>query len=265
MNLQHERIQAMCGQLALETMGLRYTDLAQTAVSGETSFTDFFEALLKEELASRQARSRTMLARTAGFPAIKTLETFDFEFAAGVPKKRLMELAGLAFIDRAENIVLLGPSSVGKTHLAIALGFLATQAGVKTRFMSAADLALQLTTAQRQARLPEFMRRTILAPRLLIIDEIGYLPLSRDDANLFFQVIAKRYEKGAIIVTSNLPFGQWDQAFAGDAVLTAALLDRLLHHSHVIQIQGDSFRLKDKRKAGVIAQRKKEDGTDLES
>jgi DNA replication protein DnaC len=103
--------------------------------------------------------------------------------------------------------------------------------------------------------LQEYLKRNVLSPRLLIIDEIGYLPLGREEANLFFQVIAKRYEKGAVIVTSNLPFGQWDQAFAGDTTLTAALLDRLLHHSHVFQIRGESYRLKDKRKAGVIRSR----------
>ncbi|RWU19482.1 hypothetical protein XANMN_02755 [Xanthomonas phaseoli pv. manihotis str. CIO151] len=109
--------------------------------------------------------------------------------------------------------------------------------------------------AQRQDRLADFIRRNVMGPRLLIIDEIGYLPMNRDQANLFFQVVAKRYEKGAMVLTSNLPFGQWDQAFAGDTTLTAALLDRLLHHAHVIQIKGESFRLKDKRKAGLIPSR----------
>lgn len=150
--------------------------------------------------------------------------------------------------------MLVGPSGVGKTHLAIALGYLATQAGIKTRFMSAADLLLTLDTATRQGNLGEVLRRAVLAYRLLIIDEIGYLPMSREQANLFFQVIAKRYEKGSLIVTSNLAFGQWDSAFAGDATLTAALLDRLLHHAHIVPIQGESYRLKNKRKAGILGQ-----------
>jgi DNA replication protein DnaC len=163
-----------------------------------------------------------------------------------------MELSSMAFVERSENVVLLGPSGLGKTHLAIALGYIATQLGIKTRFISAADLVIALSAASRQNRLAEFLRRNITNARLLIIDEIGYLPLGREEANLFFQVVAKRYEKGSLIVTSNLPFGQWDQAFAGDQTLTAALLDRLLHHSHVLQIKGESYRLKDKRKAGVI-------------
>jgi hypothetical protein len=137
-------------------------------------------------------------------------------------------------------------------HLAIALGYLATQQGHKVRFTTAADLVMTLETAQRQGRWKEAMHRAISVYKLLIIDEIGYLPLAREQANLFFQVVAKRYEKGAMILTSNLTFGSWDQAFADDPVLTAAMLDRLLHHSTVVAIQGESYRLKDKRRAGVL-------------
>ncbi|GCQ75032.1 IS100 transposase [Escherichia coli] len=122
------------------------------------------------------------------------------------------------------------------------------------RFTTAADLLLQLSTAQRQGRYKTTLQRGVMAPRLLIIDEIGYLPFSQEEAKLFFQVIAKRYEKSAMILTSNLPFGQWDQTFAGDAALTSAMLDRILHHSHVVQIKGKSYRLRQKRKAGVIAE-----------
>lgn len=124
--------------------------------------------------------------------------------------------------------------------------------GIKTRVISAADLVIALAAAPRQDRLADCLKRNITNPRLLIIDEIGYLPLGPEEANLFFQVVAKRYEKGSMIVTSNLPFGQWDQAFAGDQALTAALFDRLLHHSHAQRIKGESYRLKDKRKAGII-------------
>ncbi|EOM3745336.1 ATP-binding protein [Escherichia coli O35:H4] len=122
------------------------------------------------------------------------------------------------------------------------------------RFTTAADLLLQLSTAQRQGRYKTTLQRGVMAPRLLIIDEIGYLPFSQEEEKLFFQVIAKRYEKSAMILTSNLPFGQWDQTFAGDAALTSAMLDRILHHSHVVQIKGESYRLRQKRKAGVIAE-----------
>lgn len=144
---------------------------------------------------------------------------------------------------------------VGKTHLAIALGYRATQAGIKTRFTTAADLMLQLGVANRQGRLKEYFNRAILGSRLLIIDEIGYLPFSREEANLFFQVVAKRYEKGSMILTSNLPFPQWAGTFADDATLTAAMLDRLLHHAHIVAMSGESYRLKDKRKAGQTGRR----------
>ncbi len=229
MELQHQRIHELCGQLKLDAMANMYPQIAAKAVSNQLTFADFFEGLLKSEVSARQSRSRQILSQMAGFPVVKTLEQFDFTAVHGVHKKTLQELSGLAWVERAENLVLLGPSGVGKTHLAISLGYLATQAGMKTRFISAADLMFAMSAAQRQDRLTDFIRRNVTAPRLLIIDEIGYLPMGRDQANLFFQVIAKRYEKAALLMTSNLSFGQWDQAFANDTTLTAAMLDRLLH------------------------------------
>ena len=194
-----------------------------------------------------------MLTRTAGFPALKTLDGYDFAFATGAPRQQIQELAALGFVERSQNVVLLGRSGTGKTHLAIAFGLLAAQRGWKVRFTSAADLVIGLEAAHRQGRMKEFMHRMVAAPKLLIIDEIGYLPFGREQANLFFQVIARRYEKGSLILTSNLSFGSWDDAFANDAVLTAAMLDRVLHHATVVQIAGESYRLKDKRRAGILA------------
>ncbi|HGD3508831.1 TPA: IS21-like element ISKpn7 family helper ATPase IstB [Klebsiella pneumoniae] len=257
MNFQHERIDALCQQLKLERVATHYPVLAQQAVREDFSFTDFLEHLLRHEAGCRQQRSRELLTRMACFPGIKTLEDYDFSFNPGVPKALVQELGSLAFVERAENVVLIGPSGIGKTHLAIALGYKAAQAGVKTRFITAADLMLQLSTAQRQGRLKEYFNRAILGPRLLVIDEIGYLPFGREEANLFFQVVAKRYEKGAMILTSNLPFSQWADAFAGDTTLTAAMLDRLLHHAHILTLSGESYRLKDKRKAGVVRKNSK--------
>jgi len=264
MNLAQERIAELCAQLKLSTIAEALPHLAQKAASNDVSLTEFLESVLKTEVAARLSRQRMTLARLASFPAIKTLEGFDFNAATGVSKAQIQELASLAFIERAENVVLLGPSGTGKTHIAIALGYAATQAGIKVRFITAADLLLILTTAHRQNQLAEALRRFVNPYRLLIIDEIGYLPMSQEQANLFFQVIARRYEKGSMILTSNLPFGQWDQTFAGDATLTAAMLDRLLHHAHAASIQGESFRLRDKRRAGLLTRNKPIEKEDMQ-
>ncbi|NPG10427.1 AAA family ATPase [Escherichia coli] len=225
MELQHQRLMALAGQLQLESLISAAPALSQQAVDQEWSYMDFLEHLLHEEKLARHQRKQAMYTRMAAFPAVKTFEEYDFTFATGAPQKQLQSLRSLSFIERNENIVLLGPSGVGKTHLAIAMGYEAVRAGIKVRFITAADLLLQLSTAQRQGRYKTTLQRGVMAPRLLIIDEIGYLP-----------------------------FGQWDQTFAGDAALTSAMLDRILHHSHVVQIKGESYRLRQKRKAGVIAE-----------
>lgn len=252
MNLQHERIAGLCEQLRLPAIVTQWPALAQHAVAQETSYGEFLEQTLQAEMAARTERSRQTLQKLATLPAVKTLEQFDFAFASGVSRPQVMELATLAFVERAENVVLLGPSGVGKTHLATALAMRAIHAGIKTRFLSAADLMLQLASANGQGRLREYFNRAVLGPRLLIVDELGYLPFGREEASLFFNVVAKRYERGSMILTSNLPFPQWASALADDATLTAALLDRLLHHAHIVQVTGDSYRLKDKRKAGTV-------------
>ena len=252
--LQHDRIAVLAADLKLSALADLYGPIAQDAAAKkDLSYADFLESVLRAERNARRIRTREMLTRTAGFPALKTLEAYDFAFATGAPRQQIQELAALGFVERAENIVLLGPSGTGKTHLAIAFGLLAAQRGWKVRFTSAADLVIGLEAAHRQGRMKEFMHRIVAAPKLLIIDEIGYLPFGREQANLVFQVIARRYEKGSLILTSNLSFGSWDDAFANDAVLTAAMLDRVLHHATVVQIAGESYRLKDKRRAGLLA------------
>lgn len=252
MNLQHARIDGLCRTLRLEKIATDWPHLAGQAVQEEVSFADFLEQLLNLEIEARGERTRATLLKLAALPAVKTLEQYDFAFATGAPRAQVQELASLAFIERAQNIVLLGPSGVGKSHLAIALAYRAIMAGIKTRFITAADLMLQLAAARHQGRLKEYFNRAIMGPRLLVIDEIGYLPFGREEANLFFNVVAKRYERGSMILTSNLPFTQWATTFANDQTLTVAMLDRLLHHAHIVQISGESYRLKDKRKAGTV-------------
>ena len=255
MSLQQERIAALCSGLKLERLSAEWPALAQEAAAGEASYADFLEKLLSAEVAARAERTRQTLLTLATLPAVKTLEQYDFAFASGAPRAQIQELAALTFIERAENVVLLGPSGVGKSHIATALAYRAIMAGIKTRFVTAADLMLQLSAAKAQGRLKEYFNRAVLGPKVLVVDEIGYLPFGRDEANLFFNVVAKRYERGSMVLTSNLPFTQWAGAFADDQTLTAAMLDRLLHHAHIVQITGESYRLKDKRRAGQAARR----------
>jgi DNA replication protein DnaC len=252
MSLITERIAQCCERLRLIHLASEWPAIADASVQRQDSLAEFLEKLLSAECTAREQRTREAMLKLATLPAIKTLEGFDFAFASGVPRKQVMELGGLAFIERHENIVFLGPSGVGKTHIASALALKATQAGIKTRFITAADLMIQLALAKSQGRITEYMNRAVLGPRLLVVDELGYLPFGREEANLFFHVIAKRYERSSTIVTSNLAFTQWATTLADDATLTAALLDRLLHHAHIVQMSGESYRLKDRRKAGHV-------------
>lgn len=248
MNLQYDRIEQLCQKLNLPAIASQWSHHAQQTLGQDASYADFVEAILTHEYAARQQRSQQVLMKLSGLPQVKTLEDYDFNYALGAPKSQVIELFNLSFIARAENVVFLGASGVGKTHLSMALGYKSIMNN------TAADLMLQLSTAYQQGKLKTYMQRAVLGPKLLIIDEIGYLPFGREEANLFFNVIAKRYEKGSTILTSNLPFSQWSKSFADDVTLTAAMLDRLLHHCHVVQISGESYRLKDKKRIGIQPQ-----------
>ena len=249
----NEKIVSCCQELKLPTTQEQYHTLATTAAKENWTYAQFLNEVLQMEVTSRLNNSKKILTKFAGFPAIKTLEEFDYSFTIGVNSKQINELASLEFVKRAENIILLGQSGVGKTHLAIALAYKAVQNRYKVKFTTIADLLSNAVTAKRDKKYDSFLK-SVIHPSILIIDEIGYFNMTKEESNHFFQIISKRYEKGSTILTSNLVFSKWKQVFGGDKIVTAAILDRVLHHSHVINIQGDSYRLKEKKEAGLFDQ-----------
>lgn len=245
-------IETLCKELQLPTFSDNHHELGNRAAKEGWKYSEYLYEMLKIEADNRAKRSRATLTKMAGFPTIKTLEMFDFDFTVGVNRRQIEELSTLEFIKRNENIILLGQSGVGKTHLAIALAYQAVQHRIKVRFITISDLILQMGNAKKEKRYDSYIKQAILAPSLLVIDEIGYFPMSKEDAHHFFQVISRRYERGSTILTSNLVFSQWSGIFANDKVVTTAILDRLLHHSHIINILGDSYRLKEKKEEGMV-------------
>jgi len=241
-----ERLREQLKRLSLNTMASMFEDEANKASKGQMSYTAFLARLVDEEVVSKTDRSVNARIAKARFPAIKTVESFDFSFQPSLPATRIKELAELGFIEHADNVLFVGPTGTGKTHLSIALGLKACNQRKRVLFTSAMSLLDQMVAATVSHNLGT-MLETLGRLDLLIIDELGYMPVDTHRSNLFFQVVSRRYEKGAIILTTNKPFDRWGEMF-GDDVIASAILDRLLHHSHIIAINGPGYRIKDKLK-----------------
>ena len=212
---------------------------------GEKSFSVALEELIEIEQKNNQIRAENACVKTAAFPFLKTMDDFEFDFQLGINKKELLELNRMGFLDKKENILFVGSSGVGKTHLATAIGITCARSRVSTYFVSFELLITQLKKALMENRL-ESRLKFFAKYKLLIIDEIGYMPIDQDSAYLFFQLIAKRYERNSTIITTNTPFSKWGEIF-GSPTLANAVLDRLFHHSQIVSIKGPSYRLREKR------------------
>ncbi len=243
-------LNSLLQRLSLLHLAMQLDTVCEQAAKRELDLRAFLaEALACEWRGRHQKAVETRLAQSR-FPWIKTLEQYDFDFQPAIDRRLMREMATLAFVERAENVVFLGPPGVGKTHLAIALGYKAIEAGHRVLFLTLDELMTRLRKAQAENRLDKVLQQ-LTYPKLLILDEIGYLPLSRQEASLLFRLISRRYERASMILTSNKGFVDWGEIF-GDHVLATAILDRLLHHATTFNIKGESYRLRERKKAGLI-------------
>lgn len=245
------QLEGLFAKMKMMHLAERLETVCEQAAKRELTYKEFLGEALAAEWQGRHLKGVEARLALARLPWVKTLEQFDFGFQPSLDRKVIRELAGLSFVERAENVILLGPPGVGKTHLAIALGVKAAEAGHRVLFLTLETLVTRLKRAQAENRFERALQQLVY-PKLLILDEIGYLPMTREEASLLFRLIARRYEKAALILTSNKSFIDWGEIF-GDQVLATAILDRLLHHATTLNIKGESYRLKEKRKAGLLS------------
>ncbi len=241
-----ELLKVQLRQLRLPTMGREFEKLARDAAASNQTFTQFLLSLTELELATRSANAVASRIKDAEFPVEKDFDTFDFSVLPGLSKPKVLELARCEWIEQKYNCCLIGSHGTGKTHISTGLGLAACRAGLRVRFFTAAGLVSRLEKEQKQYTLDRFLKQLDRA-HLLICDELGYVTMSRGGVELLFRVFADRYERGSLLVTSNLPFSEWGQMFQGER-MTAALLDRLCHHCHIFEMNGESYRFRESMK-----------------
>jgi DNA replication protein DnaC len=250
---QEERILAALKRLQLTHLRETLAAVLSEAAKRQWTYREFLDQILRREVDAKQGKRVQMGMQIAHFPCVRTIEGFDFGFQPSADERLVRELSTGNFIAHGENVLIFGPPGVGKSHLAIGLGRKIVEQGHTVRFTTATALLAALGKAETEGGLPDQLTE-FCKPRLLIVDELGYLPFERRAAHLFFQLVNRRYEKGSLLVTTNQRVSEWGIVF-GDEVLATAILDRLLHHSHTLMITGESYRLREKRKSGLIRTR----------